>query len=1059
MPHRFSLIGILSLVLICLPCLAQETLVWDESTMTDDSTNITLMGNPVTFRAAATDPEGHALSYQWRIVSDPTGKANFAQVNRPYVTVDFPWVSASSNPIGSSIIIEVTVNHTDTQLHGDVGMSRQFEAVISGVNQPPQPVIVVDPESSATNPIREGDGVSFSSDSSVDPDSSGMRHEWIAQTLQGSFLQPLVFFGTEGTSSGFTIPGLATQTAQVMVTLVLIDGLHEVRKSTTVYLAKRQSSGNTLPVITATSPVNILAGDPIQLSASVTDAEDPCSFTWTFVQGSGTTMDPIVTTVRNSPPYQWNVGGTHPALSVGTYQFRLRATENRSGGQYAEKTITVNVTQTPGGGPGGSTPENGGAADWVPTTTGCTSNTPPTVSISPAANQFKPLYTGGSTVSLTVTATDASEKENLANPDIKSTGARIFWVDYSELTALGVNVQAANYVKTSSTTSTATISFTAPNTTATAHITFRAVDVFDCQTSIRFAVAFKPASANTPPTARIKYKIDNGTLTTPTGNVAVITNASHTITLDGTGSTDPGGAISSYQWSLTGASGLSLTGANSSTASFVVPVGFAGSANVSLTVRDSAQVSNSTSMTFNFTAASATAPVARIKYKIGSSGTLAEAPATITLNLTGSQTVTFDGRTSSDPQAGVLTYAWTKDTAGLTGSATAIGGAASESYTVNFSGSARGTVVITLTVKDPNNETGTASVIVNVQGPPPVARIKYGVGSGALTAATPPPPIETDTAKVIHLDGSTSSVEGGTIASFAWSVTETPGVTLTGETTASATLAIAAGTLGTVTVSLTVKDAANQEDGAQIIFEMVEKVEIPALYFPQVGVGPSEVIGQELKTVILLVNDTDRDAHEVSIEFFDQKGDPLNPTVNGQAWENESFEIKQMTSQRFTFSNPEIRVGWARVTSDVKLFGMVQYQMFELVSGNLVREISLFSSPPAKKVVTFFDPAEPIAIAIANPGDSPTKLVVKVVDTENGESVLSTWQVFPDLPSTGLGKNTQLAVPLPEGALPPYAKPGSLVIQSENGQDIVVTILKTTKIGEAFSTLPISVTR
>jgi len=201
------------------------------------------MGNPVTFRAAATDPDGHALSYRWRILSDPTGKANFAQSpTLPYVTVNFPWVSATDNPIGSSIILEVTVNHADTELYGDVSMSRSFEAVIARVNQPPEPEIVVDPVSTPTDRIPEGDGVSFTSDSSVDPDSSGMRHEWVAWITSGSFVQPLVFFGTEGTSSGFTIPGLSTETATVGVTLLLIDGLHQVRKQTTVYLKKRDET-------------------------------------------------------------------------------------------------------------------------------------------------------------------------------------------------------------------------------------------------------------------------------------------------------------------------------------------------------------------------------------------------------------------------------------------------------------------------------------------------------------------------------------------------------------------------------------------------------------------------------------------------------------------------------------------------------------------------------------------------------------------------------------------------------------------------------------------------
>jgi hypothetical protein len=124
-------------------------------------------------------------------------------------------------------------------------MSRRFEAVIERVNQPPTPEIFVDPISSPTDRISEGEGVSFNSDSSDDPDNSGMRHEWMAWITGGSFVQPLAFYGTEGSSSGFTIPALATPTATVGVTLVLIDGLHVVRKQTTVYLKKREATTTT----------------------------------------------------------------------------------------------------------------------------------------------------------------------------------------------------------------------------------------------------------------------------------------------------------------------------------------------------------------------------------------------------------------------------------------------------------------------------------------------------------------------------------------------------------------------------------------------------------------------------------------------------------------------------------------------------------------------------------------------------------------------------------------------------------------------------------------------
>ncbi len=366
-------------------------------------------------------------------------------------------------------------------------------------------------------------------------------------------------------------------------------------------------------------------------------------------------------------------------------------------------------------------------------------------------------------------------------------------------------------------------------------------------------------------------------------------------------------------------------------------------------------------------------------------------------------------------------------------------------------------------MKDPNNETGTASITFTAQGPVdqhPVARIRYKVDNGVWSAATSELiPIANNSTKVITLDGTTSTDNEGAISSYLWTLNDQlAGVALTKATTSAASLTVNSGTVGVVSLLLTVKDSANQEStAAQIAFEISAPAEVPALYFPQIGVGPMPNGEDELRTVMLIVNDTETDANEVKVEFFAQDGTKLTPLVDGQAWNDAPFVLRHMTSKRFTFTNSQIQVGWGRVTSDTKLFGLVQYQLVKTATEEVMREISLFSSSPARRLVTFFDRDEDIAVAVVNPGDSPAKITVKVIDSNNGETPDLAWHLFPSIPPAGLEKNKQVARSLERDDVPAWAEQGSLMIESDN--EVVVTVLKTTIRGEAFSTLPISITR
>ena len=117
-------------------------------------------------------------------------------------------------------------------------------------------------------------------------------------------------------------------------------------------------------------------------------------------------------------------------------------------------------------------------------------------------------------------------------------------------------------------------------------------------------------------------------------------------------------------------------------------------------------------------------------------------------------TVSFDGRNSTDPESGTLTYAWDLDGDGAFDDAT--GATATWTY------SSPATVTARLRVTDPGGLTGTDSVVISASNTPPVPVID-----------TPAAGMTWEVGEEIFFSGSASDAQDGSIpvSGLSWQVT------------------------------------------------------------------------------------------------------------------------------------------------------------------------------------------------------------------------------------------------------------------------------------------------
>ncbi|MFC2101177.1 PKD domain-containing protein, partial [Bacteroidota bacterium] len=251
-------------------------------------------------------------------------------------------------------------------------------------------------------------------------------------------------------------------------------------------------------------------------------------------------------------------------------------------------------------------------------------------------------------------------------------------------------------------------------------------------------------------------------------------SGSENVTLDGSGSSDTDGTITSYVWSEN--SSQIASGVNPTVSLSV------GTHNIDLTVTDDDNATNTDAVTITVNEP----PVA----EAGLNQTVTDS------DNSGAETITLDGTGSYDNDGTISSYVWNEN-----GSQIASGVAPNVSFNV-------GTHTIELLVTDNNGATGTDNVIITIDPSnfPPTA------DAGADQTIT-----DTDNSgsESVTLDGSGSSDTDGTITSYAWSEN--------GSQIATGISPSVSFTVGTHNVILTVTDDDTDTDTDEVIIT----IEVP----------------------------------------------------------------------------------------------------------------------------------------------------------------------------------------------------------------------------------------
>lgn len=640
-----------------------------------------------TIFGSASDRDGRVVSYQWSQVSGPSITLVNPQSSVLYAR--FPYSEDSFE-----IVLRLTVVD-------DGGASASDEVTISYGT----PVTTV--PSAPTVPVTKSDTCASSTDATalqVDagPDqvvSIGDRVDMIASPSNNT--GPIVNAGwrrVEGIPLGSSLNGASTLHAWFLAPKVAVSANSEERiyqieiedqaHNTAVDCVKITvikpdgSPGNNPPVVNAGADRTVTANTTVTLEGIVSDSDGSIA-TLAWQQQDGPTV-----MLANLDTLTPNFTAPADVSSATALTFRLTATDNLG----ARSSDTVVITVMPIG----------------------AANIPPTVNAGPDQ-----AVNANTTVNLTGIVNDSD-----------GSIATVLWQRLS-----GPAITLAD-------TGLESTSFIAPNVSTTTILTLRltATDNLGASSSDTVVITIVPPAANLPPIANAGVDQSVESLTT--------------VTLSGSG-VDGDGSIATYLWQWLTGPVVTITNANSATASFVAPT-VTASTNITfrLTVTDNQGASSSDTVVITIVPANIPPSV-----NAGIDQTV-ESLTTVTL-----------GGSGVDTDGSIASYLWTR----LTGPVVTITNA--NSATASFvapSVTASTSLSFRLTVTDNQGASSSDTVVITVNPAPnlpPTANAGVDQTVESLTTVT--------------LSGSGVDSDGS-IATYLWQRLTGPVVTLTNANSATA---------------------------------------------------------------------------------------------------------------------------------------------------------------------------------------------------------------------------------------------------------------------------------
>ncbi len=711
--------------------------------------------------SGSSDPEGQALTYLW----SQTGGG-------PRVTLSDATTATPSFTAPSQLTADAVLTFSLVVNDGTLDSAATTVTVtVQGDNDAP----VADAGGPQT--VAEGVTVTLDGSGSSDPEGQALTYDW-SQTGGG----PRVTLSDATTATpSFTAPSQLTADAVLTFSLVVNDGTLDSAATTVTVTVQ---GDNDAPVADAGGPQTVAEGVTVTLDGSGSSDPEGQTLTYLWSQTGGgprvTLSDATTATPSFTAPSQLtadavltfslvvNDGTLDSAATTVTVTVQGdndAPVADAGGPQTVAEGVTVTLDGSGSSDPEGQTltylwSQTGGGprVTLSDATTATPSFTAPSQLTADAVLTFSLVVNDGTLDSAATTVTVTVQGDNdapVADAGGPQTVAEGVTVTLDGSGSSDPEGQALTYLwsqtgggprVTLSDATTATPSFTAPSQlTADAVLTFSLVVNDGTLDSAATTVTVTVQGDNDAPVA------DAGGPQTVAEGV--------TVTLDGSGSSDPEGQALTYDWSQTGGGPrVTLSDATTATPSFTAPSQLTADAvlTFSLVVNDGTLDSAATTVTVTVQGDN-DAPVA----DAGGPQTVAEGV-----------TVTLDGSGSSDPEGQTLTYLWSQTGGGprvtLSDATTA-----TPSFTAPSQLTADAVLTFSLVVNDGTLDSAATTVTVTVQGDndAPVAD-----AGGPQTVAE---------GVTVTLDGSGSSDPEGQTLTYLWSQTGGgPRVTLSDATTA-----------------------------------------------------------------------------------------------------------------------------------------------------------------------------------------------------------------------------------------------------------------------------------